>query len=85
MPRFVFLQNDLHSDLPSVTLNRPCGLWYPYEEVVKGPACQYFSVVISSSVAPALSGVRKKYKKTTGASHSDTAGHTSRAVSDRQS
>lgn len=47
-------KNNVHSHVPTVLLNGPCCLWYPYEEAVKGPPCQYFSVVISSSVAPAL-------------------------------
>lgn len=51
-PQLVRLQNI--QDLPSVRLNTPCCLWDPEEEAVKGPTFQYFSVVISSSVAPAL-------------------------------
>ena len=44
----------IYSDLPSVRLNMPCCLWDPEEEAVKGPTFQYFSVALSSSVAPAL-------------------------------
>ena len=52
--QFGFLQNNLHNDLPCIRLGMTCCCQYPCEVVVKGPTFRYFSVVILSSVIPAL-------------------------------